>query len=227
MSKLDILSAGAAMGLVRKLEPEFSRMTGFDIGGTFGAVGAIREKLEAGAPCDLILLTEALILDLAARGKVDASSVAVVGRVSTGLAVCTSAPSIRIDAREDLRAALEAASALYFPDPQRATAGIHFNGVLDALEISAPRRTYPNGAEAMKAMAASGDPAAIGCTQESEILYTEGVRYAGPLPNEFALATTYAMAVVSGAPQASAGRAFIKLLSSPESTATRRGAGFN
>ena len=48
--KLTLLSGGAAHGLVAALAPQFKAETGADIDGTFGAVGAMRDKLLAGAP---------------------------------------------------------------------------------------------------------------------------------------------------------------------------------
>ena len=45
---LNILSGGAAHGLVGSLTPTFQALTGFGIEGEFGAVGAMADKLRAG-----------------------------------------------------------------------------------------------------------------------------------------------------------------------------------
>ena len=63
--QLKILSGGAAQGLVAALGPQFKAETGCDIDGTFGAVGAMRDRLLAGAPADVLILTSALIAELA------------------------------------------------------------------------------------------------------------------------------------------------------------------
>ena len=55
--KLAILSGGAAQGLVAALARQFEAETGCGIAGTFGAVGAMRDKLLAGEPADLLILT--------------------------------------------------------------------------------------------------------------------------------------------------------------------------
>jgi molybdate transport system substrate-binding protein len=57
--------------------------------------------------------------------------------------------------------------------------------------------TFPSGAVAMRELAASSDDVPIGCTQVTEILYTDGVRLAGVLPSEFELATGYTAAVAA------------------------------
>ena len=54
MSTLNILSGGAAQGLVASLTPAFKALTGFDIAGEFGAVGAMADKLRAGTPADIV-----------------------------------------------------------------------------------------------------------------------------------------------------------------------------
>ncbi len=54
---LRVLSAGAAQGLVAAMTPRFLADTGVALHTTFGAVGAIREKLFAGEPCDVLILT--------------------------------------------------------------------------------------------------------------------------------------------------------------------------
>ena len=52
--KLTILSGGAANGLVAALGAAVQAETGADIDGTFGAVGAMRDKLVGGASADLL-----------------------------------------------------------------------------------------------------------------------------------------------------------------------------
>lgn len=51
---LRFLSGGAAQGLVRGLKPEFETVQACALDGQFGAVGAMRDRLLAGDPCDLV-----------------------------------------------------------------------------------------------------------------------------------------------------------------------------
>jgi molybdate transport system substrate-binding protein len=139
-------------------------------------------------------------------------------------------PLPRIDDRASLAAALRAAKAIYFPDPQRAIAGIHFDHVLRALGIHADvtpyLRPYPNGATAMLHLAQATEPAAIGCTQLTEILNTDGVTLVGKLPAQFELATVYAAAVCSRATDPRRARQVVALLSGADSAAARAEGGF-
>ena len=223
---MNILSAGAAKGLLHTV----AASEGLELQGEFGAVGAIRERLKAGTPCDLIILTAAMIAELAASGEVDAASVVALGRVHTGVALLKAAPFTKVDDVESLQQLLTLATKLYFPDPSRATAGIHFMKVLTALGLAESHRerfaTYPNGATAMRAMADAGDVGAVGITQCSEILYTLGVRYAGALPSPFELATVYSAAITNRVENVDEATRLLRALSSVTSEITRVSAGF-
>jgi len=87
-------------------------------------------------------------------------------------------------------------------------------------------KPYPNGATAMKAMADSGDPHAIGCTQVTEILITPGVRWVANLPPGHELATRYTAAVTQRSASSTLAHTFIHELVSPSRAADRDAAGF-
>jgi len=227
---LHVLSAGAAQGLVQALAPRFRAETGIALHTTFGAVGAIREKLLAGEPCDALISTHVMINELAGSGHLVRATAAALGRVRTGMAVRAGDALPDITSRAALEQALRAATDIFLPDPQRATAGIHFALVLDQLgihdDVASRLRPHPNGAAAMRALAESGGSTPIGCTQMSEIKYTHGVTLVGPLPHKFELATVYSVAVSVHALRPETARRFAQLLCEPEARSVRAEAGF-
>lgn len=228
--QLKLLSGGAAQGLVTALAPRFKAETGCDIDGSFGAVGAMRDRLLGGAPADLLILTSALISELTGQGHVAAGSASDIGTVLTAVAVRGTDPAPAVGDAQGLRAALLAADAIYFPDPTLATAGIHFAKVLDRLGIAAdvaPRlQTFPNGATAMRALAAATGKRPIGCTQVTEILNTPGVQLVAPLPKEFELATVYTAGVCTKAALPEQALSLAALLTADATRAARERAGF-
>lgn len=228
MRTLRLLSGGAAQGVVGRLQPGFESRHGCRLVGTFGAVGAMKDKLLAGEACDLVILSEALVRELGGQGHVDGSTGRSVGGVRTGVAV-KEGSTRQVRSVDDLTALLRAAPAIYFPDPQKATAGIHFMKVLQALGLAGDAsrlRTFPNGATAMAALAQDPSPESAGCTQVTEILITAGVRLAGVLPPPHGLTTTYTAAVTRSAQEPQLARALIEALCAPESAAIRRECGF-
>ena len=227
---LALLCAGAAKGLVTTVGPAFTAETGIAIDGTYGAVGALVEKLKGGARCDAIVLTAALTVCLEKEGAVVPGTTAPLGSVATALAVAHGSPRPAIGDAGALHATLVGATRLYFPDPERATAGIHFVDVLRRLgiaDIVAKRcATFENGAAAMAALAGANDRGAIGCTQATEILYTPGVELIGTLPPGFALATLYSAAVCRRARAPEAAHRLIDMLTGPMSREARERCGF-
>ena len=227
---LNLLCAGAAQGLVRALAPRLLEASGATVSGRFGAVGAMKEAFDAGEPCDLIVLTDAMIATMGGQGAVAPQTRAPLGRVRTGVAVRAGTPHPDVSTPEALARALESADAVFFPDPQRATAGIHFERVLrelGLLEALGPRlRTFPNGATAMRELAAATSAAPIGCTQVTEILYTPGVELVAPLPARFELATVYSAAVSARAAHPDLAAQFIEMLAGTGSAALRERSGF-
>ena len=228
--ELHVLSAGAAKGLVEALEPALNAATGATLRGEFGAVGSIRERWRGGAPCDVIILTAAMLDTLARDGRVAPETIAPLGRVRTGIAVRVGEAPPAIADREELRRSLLAAKGLYLPDAERSTAGVHFMRVLRELgildEVVSRLHAFTNGAMAMRELGQAREPGQIGCTQITEINYTPGVVLVGPLPAEFELATMYSVAVATTALQGGPARRFAQMLAGPESRELRRKGGF-
>ena len=223
--RLAFVSAGAAQGLVAALAAKHA----VQVEGSFGAVGAMQEKFLAGDPCDVVILTAAQIGELARARRVLRETAADLGAVSTSIAVREGDAAPFVSDPAALAAALRAADGRYFPDPAKATAGIHFAGVLQKLGIAeevAPRvRTFPNGATAMREMArAGGHP--VGCTQATEILATPGVRLVAPLPLGHQLSTVYTAAVNARSEHSDAARAFVRRLTGADAWSQRVKAGF-
>jgi molybdate transport system substrate-binding protein len=228
--QLHILSGGAAQSVVSALASDFRAATGYELACSFSAVGAMKAKLLAGAPADLVILTQAVIAELAAIGRVLPDSRADLGRVRTGVAVRAGEPLADVSSAAALRAALLAAGEIFIPDPQKATAGIHFARVLDRLgirgEVGPRLKSFPNGATALRALAQAQGARPIGCTQVTEINNEPGVVLAGLLPREFELATIYSVGLCTSAAAPAAARRFIDLLTGDPSRSLRIKAGF-
>jgi len=129
-----------------------------------------------------------------------------------------------------LRAALLGADAIHFPDPEQATAGIHFAKVVRDLGIwntvGDRLRAAPNGATAMRALAASQDRRPLGCTQATEIIATPGIVLVAVLPPGYDLATVYSCAITAKAGAAVEAAEFIAMLSGEPGRDSRRQLGF-
>jgi molybdate transport system substrate-binding protein len=225
MAALRFVSAGAAHAVVGAV----AREAGVAVEGSFGPVGAMLEKFRAGEACDVLILTHAQVAALTGSADVVPGTAADLGMVATSIAVRAADPAPDVGEADALRKALLGADALYFPDPSRATAGIHFAKVLDLLgirgEVESRVKTFPSGASAMAAMAkASGSP--IGCTQATEILATPGAKLVAPLPRGYDLETVYTASVNARGGQCQAAAAFVSRLTGIGAGAARTASGF-
>jgi molybdate transport system substrate-binding protein len=230
MSALNILSGGAAQGLVGSLAAKFREQTGLDITGEFGAVGAMAEKLRTGTPADILILTSALIATLGNENLVNVASVQDVGRVETALAVREADPLVSAGDAASLRQAFLQADAIFVPDTKASTAGIHVAKVFGLLgitdEVAGRLKMYPNGATAMRYMAESRAGRPIGCTQATEIIATKGIKLSCALPKGCDLATTYTVAITTKAVNARQAQILIDLLTAADQGDLRERAGF-
>ena len=230
MTSLNILSGGAAQGLVGSLAARFKEQTGLDIEGEFGAVGAMAGKLREGRPADIVILTAALIAELAKEKLVASASISDIGRVETAIAVRAADPLLSVQDAASLRGVLLDADAIFVPDTKASTAGIHVAKVLQQLDIAeavaARLKIYPNGATAMRHLAESDALRPIGCTQATEIITTKGVKLSGSLPRGCELATLYTAAVATDAAHARQAQILIDLLTDTNQGELRIRAGF-
>lgn len=230
MSTLNILSGGAAQGLVGCLGADFNAKTGFEIAGEFGAVGVMADKLRKGTPADIVILTAALLARLAEEQLIVAATIADIGQVETALAVRTGDPLTTVSDAADLRRVLMESDAIFVPDTKASTAGIHVANVLQQLgiadEVAARLKVFPNGATAMRELASSNARRPMGCTQSTEIISTAGVTLSGALPPGCELATTYTAGVTATATNPQQAQDLIALLTGAGQQEQRQRAGF-
>ena len=122
-------------------------------------MGALRDKIYAGEPADLTIVTPVIIEQLQAKGLVRADTRVPLGRVGGGIAVPLGAPRPAIGTPDELKQALLAAKEIYYADPTIATAGAYFLKVADRLgigdEVRKKGRTAGGGKVSMELMAKS------------------------------------------------------------------------
>ena len=229
MATLRILSAGAAQAVTERMIDQFKRETRNDVLAQFGAVGAMKAKVTAGEPVDVIILTGAMIDELVESGFVERGSRFDLGTVGTGVAVRAGAVVPTLTTADTLRESLRRAARIVCPDPQIATAGKIVMKMLERLdianEVQKRLQFFPNGYAAMNWLATSNE-SAIGITQITEILPNNDVAYAGPLPEEFQMKAVYAAAIAHRSDHPELARDLIRRFAAPSSRALLVKAGY-
>jgi len=215
--ELNVLAAGAVEAVVRDMVGSFEKESGHTVKLTYAPVGALRDKIYAGEPADVTIVTPVIIEQLLVRGLVRPGTRTDMGRVGGGIAVRKGVPRPAIGTAEELKRALLAAKEIYHADPKIATAGAYFLQVADRLgigeEVRKKGRTAGGGKASMELMAKS-TAEAIGLTQISEILSVPEVELVGPYPGDLQLMTTYTGILLERTPHPAAAEAFLRFLTS-------------
>ena len=224
-----VLAAGATESTLRGTVGVFERESGETVQLSFGAVGLLRDQIQAGEAADLAIVTPAIIEQLEAKALVEVRTRVALGRLGGGIAVPAGATRPVVERPEDLRRALLDAQEIYYADPATATAGAHLLRVADRLEIGAAvrqkGRTAAGGRAAMQAMALS-TAKAVGLAQISEILSVPEVTLVGPYPEDLQVLTTYSGVLLTGTRSPEAAQAFLRFLVGPLVQGRLQQAGF-
>jgi len=227
---LKVFCAGAVKSAIADFAQSFERETGHGLQFTFGTVGGLLDRIEAGEPADVLVLARPPLEQAAQRGKVLPGSIVDLGRVGVGIAVHNDAPSPDVSTPDALRTALLAARSLAYGDPAKGdSSGIHFAQVLDRLgitqEMGAKTILAPVGL-AVAELVERGE-AQMGATQASVIRACRGIKLVGLLPASLQHYTTYAAAVTTDAVSGEAAGRFVDYLTTAPAKSGFARAGFD
>ena len=149
---------------------EFERVSGHKLNLTFGLAAAFKQKIEAGEPFDVAVLTPALLDDTIKQGKVTGDNRAIIARAGNGLAIRAGAARPDIATPEAFKATLLNAKSIAYA--KAGQSGVYFMGLLDRLGVAdavKPRSLAQASGVDVAAAVASGD-AEFGVLPISEIL---------------------------------------------------------
>jgi molybdate transport system substrate-binding protein len=218
-----VLSAAAVQVPVEEAAALFRAETDDDVIFEFATAGQVEAKAKAGASADLVITSRERMITL----DPDQRRHRPLGTVSVGVAVRRGAARPDLSSADTFRASLARAGSIAYGNPAAgATTGIHFAQVLERLgltrDVQSKAALAANGLEVMQRVK-RGD-VELGITQISEILHVAPETFAGPLPDELQLRTTYVALLRVRSNVAAA--AFLDRLTSAQARARFRAAGF-
>ena len=213
-AEISLMTTGAVEYILRDLTAPFERATGHKVTMTVLGTGPAVAKIKEGTFADMILLGPPALNELAAAGKVDASTIAPAFHSRIGLAVRSGAKKPDISTPAALKQALlDAKSIGYSIGPS----GEHFSKVVvDKLGIAdqvKPKMSNVPGI-VVAVRVAKGD-VEIGIHQPAELMPIQGIDIVGDLPAELNITIVYATALTPMAKQTDAARQFIKFINEP------------
>ncbi len=209
------------------LVPEFEKATGHKVVVDNGTVGQLQKRVDDGEAFDVLVLSPKGIEDYIKSGKIVAGSNANLAKVGVGVMVKEGAPKPDISTVEAFKQALLKAKSVGYIDPASGgSSGIYVAGLLDKLGIAdqiKPKAKLQKGGH-VSDLVKTGE-AEIGIHQMSEIVGQPGVILIGPLPAEIQNYTVYAVGLGTGAKEAEAAKAFIKVLIGPSAAGVLKSKG--
>ncbi|MBR0663439.1 ABC transporter substrate-binding protein [Roseomonas hellenica] len=204
------------LGLQKVIEgvlPQLEAAAGRPLELGFGPTQVQLQRLAEGAAADVVIVTEAGIAGLAAKGLVDPASRVDLARSAVGAAVRAKAPKPDIGSVEALVATLRAVPSIVYS--KQGASGIFFAGLIERLGIAdlvnAKATIIPQGFTA--ALVARGE-AALAIQQMSELMAVEGVDIVGPLPDAVQEKLVFSGAVTTASEAPEAGYALLAALAS-------------
>lgn len=198
--------------------PAFEASSGYRLQIDWAPTTVIMAKLVGGDAADAVLIVSDSVDELAARGKVDASTKRVVLRSRIGVAVAQGAPHPDISTVEAFKRAMTGARSVCYS--RGGQSGLHFAPMIERIGIAdavnAKATVIPAGFTAERLVTGEAD---IAIQQLSELAVVPGIEIVGPLPDEVQKVTTFAAAVMTGSAHREAAERFVAYLTSDEASA--------
>ena len=214
MATLRIFSGGAPKEIFRQLTPQFERQSGHNVDSVFAVMSALREKIAAGETADVLVMPTNILDGYQNDGVVRSQGRAILGLVSVYAAVRAGAPKPDLSTPDKVKQAMLSARAITFATPGETPSGTHMGRLIETLGIAEAMKDKIIHRPALKGgveLVTSG-AAEIGFYPKSEVMNTDGLSLAGPLPAAIQLTTIYGAAVTANSAAADAGAAFIAFM---------------
>jgi molybdate transport system substrate-binding protein len=228
-AELRVLTPGGAAPAVKPLAEQYSVKGGTEVKVTSGPPAAVRQKILAGEPFDLVVQATPAMVETAHSGALAPGSRLALARGGIGVVVRAGGAVPDVSTVEGFKRALLAAPRVVYGDPAQANASgeliVHILAAAGILDAVAPKVVRFTEIVPGNEMVARGE-ADIGLFNLTAIPYSVGVQLAGPVPAPLQLYTVYEGAVMAKAAAPDEARAFLKFMASSDARRTWTMAGF-
>lgn len=221
---LRVFTTRAIATVLEKIGPDIERRIGRRLEITTDVAIRMVRRVEAGEPFDVLVAAPAQIDGLIAAGTIARETRTNLARSGIGVAVRAGAPKPDISSVEAFkRALLNARSIAYLREGQ---SGVYLAGVVDRLGIAEairPKLTLPD-TDIVSQLVSRGE-IELGIVVITQILTTEGVSLAGPLPPEIQSYILFTGGVSAGSRGPDAAKELLRLLKQPEAVRVMKSQG--
>jgi molybdate transport system substrate-binding protein len=213
-SELRVFTTRSIATVLEKIGADFERRTGRTLRVTTDVAVRMVRRINAGEPFDVLVAAPAQIDELIKAGKIIPETRTDLARSGIGVAVRAGAPRPDVSSVEAFkRALLTARSVAYLKEGQ---SGVYVAGVLERLGIAEAIRskvTLPE-TDIVSELVGRGE-IELGIVVITQIVTTEGVALAGPLPSEIQSYITFTGGISASSESIDAAKDLMRVLRSP------------
>lgn len=204
--------------------PAFEKRTGISVDARWTPTTLVMKAIDEQAECDVVVLADEAIDDLAARGLLLPETRFALADAILGLGVLHGQPKPDISTTEAFRDAILSCRAVAYS--KAGASGIYFEKLIDRLGIGEAVRqkavVIPSGLTAEKLVSGEAD---LAVQQISELTMVDGVDVVGPFPEDTANVTRFSTAVLRSSRRPEKARQLVAALSSADAMTAYNEAG--
>ena len=213
-AELKVLVPRAVFTVLQEVGPSFERETGNKLNVEWGLAPSFVPRIQSGEAFDIVTGQPGLIDGLIKDGKVAPDSKTALVKTGTGVEVHAGAPKPDVSTVDAFKRALSEAKTIGYLKIAGVPQLIEHLGMTDTLKS---KTTIPDR-DVVSEMVAKG-VLELGIVVTTQILTTEGVALAGPLPEEIQIYIPFAAGVSAQSRAPDAARALLRYLASPAAVA--------
>src|ERR1700748_874615 len=227
-SDLKVFTSVALTQALNELAPIFEQKTGNKVSINFDLAAVQKKRILDGERADVIILTRAMMEDLAKQNKLSPGNIVNVAGTPVALAARAGAPKPDISTSEAFKQTLLSAKSISYADPAKGgLSGVVAGKAIERLGIAEQMKaktTLVPGAQSPD-LVAKGE-VELGIAQASEIVPVSGTQLVGPLPGELGSMTLFSGAIAADSASADASKALIEFLTGREAAPHFKSKGF-
>lgn len=192
-AELNVLAGGAMRAALQELIPPFEHSSGHSVRIEYGTVAKVAERVSAGDPVDVAVLTKPPLDKLIDNGRIAAGTAVPLARVPIGLAVPAGVSRPDVGSVEAIVKALKEAKYITYGDPGMGdAAGVHVSKEIERLGLAAELKSKTrlispapgqSGAQFLSGLFERGETE-LAIAPISVLMETRGAVIVGLLPPE-------------------------------------------
>ncbi len=192
-AEVKVLTSVALTNALGELAPIFEQKTGNKLTISYDLAAVQKKRILDGERADVIILTRAMMDDLAKQNKLAPGDIVNVAGTPVALAARAGAPKPDISTADAFKQTLLSAKSISYADPAKGgLSGVVASRAIERLGIAEQMKsktTLVPGAQSPD-LVAKGE-VELGIAQASEIVPNAGAQLVGPLPGELGSLTQF------------------------------------